>query len=68
MDLGTVLADCYQRLKNKIQMIKTDMLVIGSGIAGLTFAIKMARQGMDYAMKISSRLLSKKDQNELEKL
>ena len=27
--------------------IKTDILVLGSGIAGLTFAIKMARQHAD---------------------
>ena len=41
-------------------MIKTDVLVIGSGIAGLTFAIKMARKRPDLDILV----LTKTDERE----
>ena len=36
-------------------MLKTDILVIGSGIAGLTFAIKMARQRPDIEITVLTK-------------
>jgi L-aspartate oxidase len=42
-------------LRFLVHMLKTDFLVIGSGIAGLTFAIKMARRFPDKSITILTK-------------
>jgi len=42
-------------IKTINKMLKTDILVIGSGIAGLTFAIKMARQRPDVEITVLTK-------------